>query len=269
MNLLISLPLGVLLILFVFFSLRRFLRQSPAAAALVTAVLTLFVYGIVALLRWPGADVFAIHLAIYLITSYAMAIIGSQRASNTGNKPRLHWAPMLLVGFFLFVFLVDSVFILLAQQGVGNQWAKRLLPEPRGGGEVRSVFPGVVSHDFREKENQFNEYQLQREKQTQRNWQVRVGWDKPALAGEPNRLLLKVTDELGAALLDAEVSGRLLYPADARQDQEFSMQRTLEELYQAELNLTRAGRWDLVLFIQRGEERHEVRAVTTIKPKPD
>lgn len=269
MNLLITLPLGVAFILLVFFALRRGLQQSPNAAALITAVVTLVIYGGVSVWQWQGADVLAIHLAIYLITIYALAIIGASRAGNTGKKQRLHWAPMLLIGFFLVVVLVDSVFILLAQQGVGDTWVKRLLPEPRGGGAVRSVFPGVVSHDFREKENQFNEYQAMRDMQQQRNWQVRIGWDKPAVSGETNRLLLRVTTQDESALLDAEISGRLLYAADAGHDQSFSMQQTLNELYQAELDLPRAGRWELVLFIRRGEEVHEVRADTTIQAKPD
>lgn len=269
MNLLITLPLGVVIILLVFFGLRRMLRQTPASAALFTAIMTMLVYGSMSALFWQGADVFAIHLAIYLVTVYALAIIGSARADTGQGKRRLHWAPALLIGFFLVVVLVDSVFILLAQQGVGDEWVRRLLPEPRSGGEVRSVFPGVVSHDFREKENQFNEYQAMREVQNQRNWQVRIGWDKPAISGEQNRLLLKVTKQDGSPLLDAQVSGRLLYPADAQQDQAFTMQHTMDELYQADLNPQRAGQWDLVLFIRRGEDVHELRAATIIQARPD
>ena len=269
MNLLITLPLGVAIILLMFFSLRRMLRQTPASAALITAIFTMLVYGGISAWYWQGADVFAIHLAIYLITIYALAIIGSSRDQTAQGKRRWHWAPALLVGFFLFVVLIDSVFIILAQQGVGDEWARRLLPEPRSGGEVRSVFPGVVSHDFREKENQFNEYQAMREVQSQRNWQVRIGWDKPAISGEHNRLLLKVTKQDGTPLLDARVSGRLLYPGDAQQDQAFIMQHTVDELYQADLNPQRAGQWDLVLFIRSGEEVHELRAATIIQAKPD
>lgn len=62
-NLLISLPIGIAIILLLFTSLVRVVKLEIYVAAGSLALVTIFVYGILAILFWPGADVFAIHIA--------------------------------------------------------------------------------------------------------------------------------------------------------------------------------------------------------------
>ena len=64
MNLLLSLAIGLVLIVLVFFGLNRGLRLPGRQAAVILAILTLAFYLPYALLHWGGGVVLAIHLAV-------------------------------------------------------------------------------------------------------------------------------------------------------------------------------------------------------------
>jgi hypothetical protein len=121
-------------------------------------------------LRWPGGDVFAIHLAIYLLASLACGMLLGTRSGGRG----LHWGPATLIGFFIFVAVTGAVFVSVAERGLNpTLWVRDwLLPEPVSRREVTSMFPGVISHDFHKKEALYNQYLQQVERQRQRGWQV-------------------------------------------------------------------------------------------------
>lgn len=266
MNLLITLPVGMLLVALCFFVLLRFAKLPPLSVGLIMAVVTVVLYVAFSLWHWQGGDVFAVHIALYLITVYVLTIVSNARRAAGSGRKRLHWAPVLIVGFFAVVVSVDSVFILLAQRGVDREWARRILPAPRSGGEVESRFPGVVSHDFREKEAQFNAYQAQRELQEARGWQFQIGWEQAATVNQSNRLLLYLQDAQQQNITDATIQGRFLYPGDLALDQAFTMRAVGDGLYETQVRFSKAGPWDLVLSIVRNNERHELRMTTTITP---
>jgi nitrogen fixation protein FixH len=265
MNIIVTLPVGIMIIIFAFLSMRKLLSVSTIMAAGVLALIVIVALSLFAVVNWPGADVFAIHLALYLMTIYAMAIILKVRENNqAGQAARFHWAPAAIIGFFSIVIITNTFFILLAQSDGSVSWIKWFVPEPRSGGETRSVFPGTVSHDFREKENQFNEYQQQRAMQTSRGWRVKTGWQTKPLQVQPNQLLLQVNDAEGKPLNQATIAGKFLYSADFRHDRSFSMQYVGDGLYVADITLSQPGSWNLVVTIQKENELHELRARTTV-----
>jgi nitrogen fixation protein FixH len=265
MNILVTLPSGIVVIIAVFLLMKKLLSISTLMAACVLALMVIFLLTLFALVNWPGADVFAIHLALYLMTIYAMAIILKVRETNqAGQAGRFHWAPAAIIGFFAVVIITNTFFILLAQSDGSVSWIKWFVPEPVSGGGTRSVFPGTVSHDFREKENQFNEYQQQRAMQTSRGWQVKTGWQTRPVHGQVNELLLQVNDAKGKPLNGAIIEGKFLYSADFRQDRTFKMQSVGQGLYTADITLSQPGNWNLVLTIQRENDVHELRARTTV-----
>ena len=94
-TLLAGIGLGVLAELLVFVLLHRLLRLQGKAAGLAVGLLAILVYVPWAILTWPGADVFAIHLAIYLTVAYALGMVGGR----VGR--RWHWAPAIIVAFFV------------------------------------------------------------------------------------------------------------------------------------------------------------------------
>lgn len=263
MEVLLTIPLGVAAQLLVFLLLRRAFGMAAGQAALIVGLLGLALYVPFAILRWPGADVVALHVAIYLVTAYALGLIaGHRQAGATG----FHWGPTIIVAFFVVLVLFNAVLVVVATRGLPEPVARILFPQSGEQRQVSSAFPGVVSNDLQKKEALYNAYLEQVERQQARGWQVRKGWLEPARAGQPAVFQVQVTDRAGAALRDARVEGRFLRPADTRLDQEFVLTEVGPGVYQSVLVLPAPGAWDLVLGIQAGEDRHEVRATTSVAP---
>lgn len=248
---------GVIAEVVVFFLLRALLGLSGKAGAMAVGLLALLVYVPWAILAWPGADIFAIHLAIYLTVAYALGMVGG----SVGRQ--WHWAPALIVGFFVVVIATNVVFLGVAEQGITGVFA-RLLPEPRGAEVADSRFPGTVSHDFQKKEALYNDYLQQVEAQQSRGWQVRKGWLYRPVAGEPATFMLTVSDRDGGPVTGAEVSGRFLRTSNSRDDFDFSMVEGAPGEYRAGLEMPLHGLWQLVLQVRRGDDLHEIRAETSV-----
>lgn len=258
-QLLAGIGIGILAEVVLFLMLTRGFRIAGRTVGMVLALLVLLVYVPYGILTWPGADIFAIHLAILLTVAYGLGMVGG----SVGR--RWHWAPILIVAFFTLVIATNIVFLGVAEQGITGLFA-RLLPAPRDAEVVDSRFPGTVSHDFQEKEALYNAYLRQVEKQQARGWQVRKGWQYKPQAGQPATFIVAVHDRDGAALRGAEVNGRFLRTSNSRDDIAFTMHETSPGEYRVELEMPLQGLWDLVLQIRRDGDLHEVRAQTSVEP---
>lgn len=259
---LLTIGLGILAEVLAFAALRKLFRLDARAAAMAVAMLVLLIYVPWGVLTWPGADVFAIHLALYLIIAYILGIIGSQRKDGEGRG--WHWGPALLVGFFAFIVAVDVVLLVVSEQGITGIFAE-LLPAPRSGEVADSRFPGTVSHDYQKKEALYNAYLKQVEAQRARGWQVHKGWQVKPVVGKPARFVVEVTDAKGRPVADAEVGGRFLRTSNSAYDFSFTMQQVAPGRYELETVMPRPGLWRLVLYIRKGDDQHEVRANTTVE----
>ena len=261
MNLIVSLPLGIVIIIVTYLVLNRVFKNSLPIVAAALALLVLAIYSALAAISWPGADVYAIHIAVYLVTVYGMTIILKQRQKKTA---RLHWAPVTIFVFFGVILVTDSVLVFLAQSGMSPQIAKHILPNPDVKGEVYSVFPGTVSHDFKQKEHWFNNYQQKRKKQFELGWQVQPGWQQKAIAGQPNRLMVRVLDKDGQPLTGAGVHAQFLYPGDMKYDQLVELKYDKQGIYSASVTLGEIGDWDMVLDVHHSSGDYQLRSKTSI-----
>lgn len=262
-HLLLSLALGAGLIVLANLLLTRFTRMSAGQAATVTALTTVGLYVPYAIVRWPGGDIFAIHLAIYLLAALASGVLLSARAGGR----RLHWGPAALIGFFIFVATSGAVFIAVAEHGLPAALAW-LLPETHSQREVTSFFPGVVAHDFHKKESLYNQYLQQVERQRQRGWQVQKGWLGEPVVDEPALFRVAVRTHEAAPLTGATVQGRFLRPATRKLDVDFALTETAPGVYESKIALPAVGRWNLALTIRKGEELHEIQANTSVLARP-
>ena len=264
-NLLVSLLGGVAVISVVFMLVHRFSPLNGKATALLMALLVTGIYVPLAILQWPGGDVFAIHIAIYLVTVYVLGIITSQREAQraVGGKG-FHWGPVSIVVFFLLVMAADSVFIMLAQRGVDNRLAQWLLPKPETGGKVSSYFPGTVSRDFKDKHEEYNAYLERMAAQQQRDWQIKKGWETTPVAGKPAIFKLSVNDNRGQPIHGASVEGRFMRPGNIKLDAPFLLTEIEPGIYRSSLSLPEPGRWTLFLLIRKGDILHELTASTTV-----
>ncbi len=229
-DLLLGLGIGAAVIVLANLGLIRFAQVSAKWAATVTALTAVGLYVPYSILRWPGGDIFAIHLAIYLLAALACGMLLGVRSSGQG----LHWGPA---------------------------W---LLPEPASQRETTSIFPGVIAHDFHKKESLYNQYLQQVERQRQRGWQVHKGWVGEPVIGESALFRVAVQTREGEPLTDATVTGRFLRTSTSQLDVDFALGETALGVYESKVVLPAAGRWNLLLSIRKGDDLHEVQASTEI-----
>ncbi|RUQ37633.1 MAG: hypothetical protein EKK71_03795 [Candidatus Competibacteraceae bacterium] len=255
-DLLISLAVGVGLIVLANLALVRLLRTSAKQAAAVVALVTVGVYVPYAILTWPGGDLFAMHLAIYLLASLACGMLLGARSSGQG----MHWGPAVISGFFIVLAVLGAMFIVVAERGLSPALQRSLLPDADNRHAVTSVFPGVISHDFQQKEELYNQYLQQVERQRQRGWQVEKGWLGDPIANEPTVFRVVVRTREGEPLVGATIAGQFLRPTTSTLDVDFTLVETSAGVYESKLTLPAAGHWDLVMHIRKGEDVHEVRA---------
>lgn len=262
MEVLLSLPIGLVVQLLVFFVLWRGVRMAAKAAALIVGLLALALYVPYAIIVWPGADVLALHIAVFLVTAYALGLIAGYREAQIGAGG-FHWAPTLIIAFFVVLILFNAVLVVVATRGLPEPLARVFLPAT-GERTVSSAFPGVVARDFQKKEALYNAYLEQVRTQQARGWVVRKGWVGEAHAGRPALFQVAVTDRDGAAVRGAEVRGSFLRASDTRLDQGITLAEVEPGVYQGAVTLPVHGAWELMLEIRHGEDRHEVRATTAI-----
>mgnify|MGYP000530513843 CR=1 FL=1 len=162
---------------------------------------------------------------------------------------------------------MDSFFIMFATKGMNSSVANWLLPTPVSGGKVSSRFPGTVSHDYHQKQNQYNDYLQRFETQKLRNWSIRKGWLGEAVVNKPAIFRVEIKTNTNKIVKNAKVSGTFLRAADSKLDTTFTMQEVEPGVYQQSVTLTQPGNWDLILKIHKDNDHHEVRAKTVIKEK--
>ncbi len=259
-DLLLGLALGIGAIILANLGLIRFARTGAKQAAATVALVTIGLYVPYGILRWPGGDVFALYLTIYLLASLVCGMVLGAHSSKQG----LHWGPALIGGFFIVVVVLGAVFVAVAEHGVSPALLRWLLPEARIQREVSSVFPGVVSHDFHKKEALYNQYLQQVERQRQRGWQIQKGWLGEPVANEPAVFRVTARTRAGEPLAGATVTGRFLRPSTSTLDIAFELAEREPGVYEATLTLPAAGAWNLVLQVRQGDELHEISANTTV-----
>lgn len=253
---------GIFVIIALFWIWHRFSQLNGKAIAMWMAFAVIGVVVPYSIYFWPGADVFAIHLAVYLMTVYILGIISSQRENS--KQRGWHWGPFALAGFFLIVVSVDSVLITLAQKGMDRGFTQLWLPKPENNSEVSSFFPGVVSHDYYQKGEQYNAYREQVEKQQALGWQVSKGWLSKPVVNKPTAFKVRILDREGRPVIGANIKARFLRPSDSHKDQSLDLVEMSAGEYENKIGLPLPGRWDVILKIQQAENRYELRANTSI-----
>lgn len=259
---------GIVVIALLFSLLYRVTKLGGKAVAFIMAIVVSFVYLTYAAIYWPGADVFAIHIAVYIVEVYIFGIIYSQRDARQASGKSgfgMHWAPATITGFFIFLIIADSMFIMVATKGINYDLAKWLLPKPQGGStSVSSNFPGTVRNDFQEKHAQYSAYLNQIREQSERGWQVQKGWMGEPKVGQVSMFRVTVKDKLGKPVEKAKVFGKFMRPGNMKIDQAFTMQEKAPGDYFVQLALTEPGTWNLALEIDSAEGSHELVATTTV-----
>lgn len=268
-GMLVTLPVGIVLIVLGFLLLYRFTPLNGKHAAAVIALLALAAYLPVVLIQWPGSDVFAIHLALYMVTAYILGIISAQRDArvhaSSGPQKWFHWGPAIIVIFFTVIVAMDAVFVTMSLQGMPEALRDVFLPKPTGVRTAQTSFPGVVPDHFYQKEEQFTRHLNALEEQKKLGWNVRFGWlVKEPVAGRKALFQVVVEEPDGNTLQGAEIRGTFMRSSDSRLDQAFVMDEASPGVYRLGIALPKPGRWQLQLDISHGDKRYELKSTTTV-----
>ncbi|MGC9457045.1 MAG: FixH family protein [Halothiobacillaceae bacterium] len=259
----VTAPVGIALIVLSFFALKRLMPTRGRPIAVILGLVTLGIYVPFALRNWPGLDVMAMNIVLFLITIFALGLLFPGKGVR--KKGEFHWGPTAIIAFLGTVIVVQAILFTVASHGFTPDVARAILPEPRSNpGQVTSFFPGEVPHAYQEKEALFNQYADQIRAQHERGWQVRQGWMGPAVLGEPAQYRLELVDAEGRPLDGARGVVRFMRAADGRLDFEAELRSMGQGMYGAEVVMPAPGRWSVLVELERGDDLHEVRAMTEV-----
>lgn len=141
MNLLISIFGGMLLTVLLYAAGRR-LRLSNFWAAVAACGVPTVVYLAYAVALWPGLDVVTLHVIAYPTVAVLLFQLYDGKATGQGGT---HWAPKLMIGFFVVITVLYGGFVYVAGQGLPPALARLLLPGAEGK-NIHTGFAGVVAH---------------------------------------------------------------------------------------------------------------------------
>ena len=204
--------------------------------------------------HWPGGDVVALHLALYVATAIVLTLTGDRKAG--APRQPMHWIPKIIVGFFLTLALLMAAFVSIAISGLPPSLAKWALPDA-GGRQIYTAFSGEVQHD-EAAAKVISQYMKKSVRQRQLGWQIEVaGLDqlKPGQAGE---VIVSASDKAQQPLEGATVTLTIKRPADgANTGESAELTAFAPGRYHAQVSMDRSGQWVAVLLIERGQDKFE------------
>lgn len=232
--------LGAVLVIY---ALSGLIRGMPALVrAILAGTIPLVVYFALIVGNWPGLDVVAIHISVFFATALVLLALSQFRKRGS----RLHWAPKLLMLFFVGLALLMGGFLYIANQG---------LPEPIGrvwlgsrGGPVYSGFSGVVPHG-QNAASAISSELSEAHREAQLGWLVEVnGLDSP---GTTRQIEIHVKDRTGLPV--DRIEGKLMLQRPGAIEPALTLPLNAVEggVYIGALTLPATGRWVADLELMR------------------
>jgi len=248
MNTMITLfgGLGAVLALYAIGGLFRGL--PPLLRALLAGVIPLLAYFILIMGHWPGLDVVAIHISVFLVAALVLFAMTQFRRRGAG---RMHWAPKLLTGFFIGLVFINATLLYISTKGLPGPIARWWLGSD--GGPVYSGFSGVVPHGQSAAKAVSSELS-EAHRESLLGWQVEVsGLDG---TGNTRPVQVRVKDRTGLPVDRVSVELRLQRPGTAAPALTLALKATGAGVYTGPLNLPAPGRWLVELRLMQDGELH-------------
>ena len=247
MNLLISI-FGGMLLTAVLYGIGRMGRLSNFWASVMAALLPTLAYLVYATMRWPGLDVVTLHVVAYPTVSVLLSQLYGSKADHAKS---LHWAPKLMIGFFMVLSLVYGGLVYVAGNGLPPALARVLLPNVEGK-NIHTGFAGVVGH-HQEAAKVIGHHQKMESRLESLGWGVEVNGLAAVRAGSPIPVSVTLTDRDGNGVGGVEVSLELVRPGHTSSNPQ-PLAEVNPGLYQAQLTPVEAGSWVALLALRQGEE---------------
>ena len=247
MNLFVSIFGGMLLTVIVFGVVRSF-KLSNFWASVTAAALPSFAYMGYSVANWPGLDVLTMHVVAYPTVALLLYQIGG---SKDGPYEKVHWAPKLIIGFFVLITIVLGGLVYIAGKGVPLTIAQWLLPNIEGK-TVHTGFAGVVAHG-EEASKSIAHHRNMESKLAKLGWSVEVTGLDALRPGIANIVRISISDKDGGAITDVHVRlglGRPGQPPERIQE----LPAKSDGSHRVNISLPAAGAWLATLILEgRGE----------------
>ncbi|MDD5329955.1 MAG: FixH family protein [Sulfuricella sp.] len=206
------------------------------------------------LVHWPGADVVALHLAMYVATATVLTLTGERKK---GQPLKFHWIPMIFVAFFVILAVLMASFVSIAVSGLPNFVTQWVLPNAANK-NVHTAFSGVVPHD-EAAAKMISHYMTKSARQRQLGWSIEVaGLEQQLRLNRPTEVTVSARDGAQQPLDRATVKLIVKHPADAAELGKLTILTAFAPgQYRASVTMDRPGQWVAVLQIARGQDEFE------------
>lgn len=233
-----------------------FKSLPPMLRAVLAAVIPLMAYFVLIVGRWPGLDVVAMHISVFSATALVLFAITQFR--RRGSE-RMHWAPKLLIAFFVGLVFINATLLQIATKGLPEPLARWWLGSK--GGAVYSGFSGAVPHGegaARAVSSELSEAH----RELQLGWQVKVSGLESL--GKVNPIQIRIRDRTGLPVerVDAEI--RLLRPGATEPTLTLPLKAQEAGVYTGVLTLPATGRWLLEMRLMQDGKlyNHSIQELT-------
>ena len=237
--------IGGLLLMLVLYGALSWSPLSATLRAILASSIALIVYFLLIVGHWPGLDVVAMHISIFVVSGLLLYLFSARRR----NKARLHWAPKILIGFFVLLAGINSFLLYISTHGLPPKLAHLVLP---GDDVVNSGFSGVVEHG--EEAAKAVSSELSRSHAaTKLGWQIELaGLSESAQANQI--VSVKVRDRAGAPLRGLQAELHLLRPGATQRAAIIPLAYKNAGEYSNVLDIPAKGRWLVeVVLSQQGQ----------------
>lgn len=236
---------GIFAAAVLFFVIRK-LGLSNFWAGILSGVLPFIAYIVYSTKHWPGGDVLTIHFAVYLANAGLLIVFGGMQK----KKERMHWAPRVIIGFFIVLVLLNAVFLSISTRGLPDFIARTILPNPSGK-PVHTGFPGLIPHD---KNKLYEPHLAELAQQKNLAWVVQVDGLNDLKNKQSSTVIIKLLDKQQHPIAGATVTIELWRMANSADDVTIPFMETSAGVYQAKLRLMDEGAWITDLQIVHGSD---------------
>ena len=237
MNLLFSL-FGGMILTALLYGIGRVFKLSNFWAAILACAIPLALYVLYAAMHAPGLDVITIHLVAYPTVAVLFFQLYHAKADHAKT---LHWAPKLMIGFFLSLSLLFGTLIYVSSQGLPIGVAQLFLPNAQGKA-VHTGFAGVVAHNQEDAAKSVGQHLSNMHKLNQLGWSVEIDGLNRLVPGKTGLVTVRLLKPDGQGVEGVNVNMALARPGAAPKG-EVSFARSSSGTYQGILPLDQPGIW--------------------------
>lgn len=251
---------GMVLIAVIYFAL-RLAGVSNYWRGVISGVIPTLGIMVYSMSHWPGGDMMALHLALYVATATVLTLSGS---AKTVAGQRMHWIPATFIAFFIMLAVVMAAFLNVAMHGLPPSVAKWVLPNAKDK-TIYTAFSGEVPHD-EEAAKTVSQYMKKTEQQRHLGWQIVVSGLEGLQQGQAGEVAVAIRDKADQQLDDATVRLMLTRPVGGQVEKDVAFAAQGAGKYHGKVQMEQPGHWVAILRVERGQDKYETAKEIHVSP---